>query len=933
MRTKEKHRFSKVIAVICVLTLCVTMLTPATYGAAANVNKIVIELQDGIEYYDWDTNSMVDAMDFADDDSGYYDATKYQYKVGDNSIEVLPPTGGSFEKTVVFYVQAENKPDVTVTSGAAKMVANVPTNGLWKVQVSLAKATGDVTFSVAKPVQQYSVTFTSRSGCFIETESKSYDENSDVPFSVKLYEPDKTTLSVRVNGVELKSDSHDGETYYYTIKNLSRTTTVEAIANDKTFSIAPPTGTGFVYAANGSETVTYGGSFSFYVTPEAGRDEPKVFVKDTDDANSNLTQLTSMSNNLYVCSNITANKTIVVTAGDEKSYNVLFEQGTGYEINAQDTKVNHGGNVTFKVTPNAGYKISRVTANNTLISPEADGSYKLSNVTADTIVSVAVQREQYKITYEYDKSSEAYSVVEGKTPAEYGDSYTFYVAAKDGYGSPTVKVNGNPVTSIDGRQYVINIEGETTISVVAGTKNQQTVTFNTGAGYTFTDTKGQKLDVLPLSVEYGKSVQFKIALDEAYTASNVVVTVNGVNLNSDENDIYTISDITENKVVSVSGVQKNTYTVTLQQGTGYVLSTTESTRVTAEDTFTFSLNINPGYTGTPVVMAGNVTVPLDTDGYYRFPVKGNTTVTVSGVNPDTYTIKTNVSHATVDAVSGDIHYNGSYQFTVKADPYYQVDQVAINGVLATAVNGVYTINNIVDNNNTITVVTSPIELTVHYVDEKYNTTVSDRVYTIETTDRTLAMLTAPDGGIYQFTGWKDGSEAVESISDKMLDKGEITLTAEWKLNTESIRNSIKLDTTGSWTEKDDHFVLTFNTVISLVDELSEEYKANVQLTGYGTLYSGQSFGQLTQDDINAILGRNQTVNPDALIREQVRNGVYNYFSNINLATSDLNDDDTFKLILNAKKKADRYGLGWIELTVGNEKIIVYYEEAHLTTSN
>lgn len=62
-------------------------------------------------------------------------------------------------------------------------------------------------------------------------------------------------------------------------------------------------------------------------------------------------------------------------------------------------------------------------------------------------------------------------------------------------------------------------------------------------------------------VDYGQNLSFTLDLNEGYKNSNVVVSVEDKQIYPDENNVYTIENVTKNSVVMVSGVELDTFDI------------------------------------------------------------------------------------------------------------------------------------------------------------------------------------------------------------------------------------------------------------------------------------------------------------------------------------------------------------------------------------
>ena len=136
--------------------------------------------------------------------------------------------------------------------------------------------------------------------------------------------------------------------------------------------------------------------------------------------------------------------TIAVTF-QKLTYTVTAKvSGTGGKVSVSPEKVEHGGSVTVTVTPEEGYTVDSVqTADGTLLTPNADGTYTLDNVTEDQTITVTFQKQTYTVTVTAGTGGTA-SV--SSKEVGHGDSVTVTIAPNDNYEIKSVQDNGTDVT-------------------------------------------------------------------------------------------------------------------------------------------------------------------------------------------------------------------------------------------------------------------------------------------------------------------------------------------------------------------------------------------------------------------------------------------------------------------------------------------------------
>ena len=172
--------------------------------------------------------------------------------------------------------------------------------------------------------------------------------------------------------------------------------------------------------------------------------------------------------------------TIAVTF-QKLTYTVTAKvSGTGGNVSVSPDEVEHGGSVTIKVTPDEGYIVDSVqTADGTLLTPNADGTYTLDNVTEDQTITVTFQKQTYTVTATVSGTGGKVSVSSEKV--EHGGSVTVTVTPDGGYIVDKVDDNGTDVTGqVTNNTY--------TLTNVTASHNI-TVTFQKLTSYTVTTSK------------------------------------------------------------------------------------------------------------------------------------------------------------------------------------------------------------------------------------------------------------------------------------------------------------------------------------------------------------------------------------------------------------------------------------------------------------
>lgn len=398
-----------------------------------------------------------------------------------------------------------------------------------------------------------------------------------------------------------------------------------------------------------------------------------------------------------------------------------------------------------------------------------------------TIALKAEAVATYTVTVNETTQDVGYTLIKGSSDTvKQGESYLFYVIPKTGYQAPNVTVTRGgsgleSVTPKDGLYTVANIQSDITIAIDKAQVQQYAVNFISGDGYSFEGANGTTIAADgTATVNYNSSVSFKVKLNADYNNSNVIVYANGSKLEAHAG-VYTIENITVNQTVSVTGVEKNKYIVTLPKNTdGYYITTVGPTVVEAGGQFIFNVVVNPGYDAdnVRVTVDNNQTVTKTGDNSYTISnITDDTTISISGIEAAQYNVTTNGGdHATIaiQGMTGDntVGY-GTKTFTVTPDAGYKVDSVKVNDTSVTAdSDGKYTI--FVSNNVDIVVTTSPV----------VNVTLTTTVTATGDTTYTIVVKTFPGEVTGDSTGisvvgygtlYSNGSFSSQSLKDAILD--------------------------------------------------------------------------------------------------------------------------------------------------------------------
>ena len=272
-----------------------------------------------------------------------------------------------------------------------------------------------------------------------------------------------------------------------------------------------------------------------------------------------------------------------------------------------------------------------------------------------------------------------------------GDDFTVTWTAVDNATGYTVNVNGEdlgvtpslsfPALKVAG-SYAIKVKaiGNGGESGYSNTVNYSvySVDLATGEGFTLTGDK----------VVYGcKNYTFTLEIKgEAYSGSVPVVKVNGVATEAGEDGKYTVENVSANLAITVEGIVKTEYTVTLPDGDGYEVRG-ENKVVYGED-YSFEMIKAEGYDKSELTVKvnGNAVEKGENGKYTVKTVKENLVITVEGAKKNTYMVTLPMSVAFTATGKNTVEYGEDYTFVLKISDRYDKTNlsVKVNGAAVNA---------------------------------------------------------------------------------------------------------------------------------------------------------------------------------------------------------------------------------------------------------
>lgn len=179
------------------------------------------------------------------------------------------------------------------------------------------------------------------------------------------------------------------------------------------------------------------------------------------------------------------------------------------------------------------------------------------------------------------------------------------------------------------------------------------------------------------SVERFEDFSFTIEMDNEYSDSEIIVMANSTVLNANETGMgYTVEDVRKNQEISVIGVSKNQYSLTVKQNDGGLITIIPSkTKYEHGEMVTIVADANAGYRvksmwSDLVDAEGKYEIVGATEVSAEFETKTTITVDVDGLNTVYDATAKSISYVTKpDGKTCIVRYNGSTEAPTAAGVY------------------------------------------------------------------------------------------------------------------------------------------------------------------------------------------------------------------------------------------------------------------------
>ncbi len=304
----------------------------------------------------------------------------------------------------------------------------------------------------------------------------------------------------------------------------------------------------------------------------------------TIDSNGNYCVTVTDNNNCSVseCSNITL-----------PDIDINISNAEHGSINGENT-VAFGEDYTFTVIPDDCYQIGTVTVNGNAVTLDANNSYTIQNVTTEQTINATFTQISYTITASAGNGGTISNV--GSTSVNCGDDITYTITPDEGYMISDIEVDGQSVGSENSYLFT-NVTSDHTISATFEIIPAGEVVIVVNA-----DTEGGSVSPTGTqTITEGEDFTFTVTPDACYEIG--IVTVNGNEVSLDENNSYTIANVTEPQSINAT-FNRLSYIITASASEGGTITPSGNVQVNCGDNKEFVITANEGYEIENVVVDG-----------------------------------------------------------------------------------------------------------------------------------------------------------------------------------------------------------------------------------------------------------------------------------------------------------------------------------------
>lgn len=464
------------------------------------------------------------------------------FKVAEYTIYAVAGVGGSISPSGVIGVSYGDTRTFSIFPSMGYNIVAVLIDGeqndeaMQNKLYTFENITDDHTISVSFQLYGHPITATAGEGGTIHPEGMTIVNHGQSQFYSFTPNPGYKVSQALIDGVNNQEAVNNG---MYTFSNVTAAHTIHANFELKSYTITASATKGGAISPAGATQVTHGGSQTYTFAADANYTLAQVLVDGVNDA-------AAVAAGSYTFNNVTAAHGIQAVFA-AKTYEITATAGEGGRISPEGTAtVAHGGEKTYKIIPNGGFKISKVLIDgeNNAAAVES-GSYTFENIAANHVIEAEFTSITFTITANVDGANGDISP-KGDVEVAYGETPVFTFTPNAGYKVAAVLVDGEskPAAAYMGSYSFAPIVDNHTITVSFEKQTYVVTAVATGEG-----TISPAGDV---EVEHGANQTFTFTPNEGYQVGRVVID----HVLVETADSYTFENVTERHRIEVAFVTK-----------------------------------------------------------------------------------------------------------------------------------------------------------------------------------------------------------------------------------------------------------------------------------------------------------------------------------------------------------------------------------------
>ncbi len=436
----------------------------------------------------------------------------------------------------------------TIELVAGTYLINIFSNGGYSVSANL---------NVTASLDKYTITITQSVGGTVNSPGI-VNEGEDAYITVT---PDSgySIGKVTLDGEAFNPSATHGDSILYVIENVRADHSVDVtfIPIGVKYAVNAVAGTGGKISPTDVE-LAKGETATFTITPNDGYTLNDVRVNGISVNPSDITRNDDGTFTYKYTHNVEGTQSIVASFKQydpDKTYIINASAGANGKITPSgEVSIKSGESISFKITPNSGYKIDNVLVDGKTVSLTGD-TYKFLSVTENHTISVTFKKDggspgpgpgpSSSYTINATAGTGGSISPQGSVSVSSGSSKTFKFTPNNGYEIDTLLVDGKIVQIIGDSYTFSNVTSNHTISVTfkkTGESTSYTISASAGSGGKITPS-GKVL------VEAGKSQTFTISANKGYEIDHVTVNGKEVTIND---GTYTFSNVNADQSISVT---------------------------------------------------------------------------------------------------------------------------------------------------------------------------------------------------------------------------------------------------------------------------------------------------------------------------------------------------------------------------------------------